>query len=400
MFHYVDFGEENRSKKKIIKNLKTDSQIDRGVGLTKIQANSVENLLKSCEDIETQATIVLKSLDQSILKNTYFAQEGIHRLYVVIRQGIKALTQTVFRNLPKTDIQNLTDYKKSLEDLYEALDERFQEVNERIFGNEPLKGRTPEQYKRETGREYRPPVPASKLRKALLKKQQEEIRINSSLARQRQYLQKLQDEYDNLQQRLETVDDDMQEISDYLNRKRADLQYRADTFQRQQEQINSGTLSPKDFETMLKKQDGLNRALNKIQEEIGQAIEKYQNLEMDKQAIPTRLQQLELEIQRMGEVPENVIETEPLTEEEYAQQLILEEKSMIGQKDYELVMKDFKIFINSLGDGLIRFTSGLSSKLSKSQETNFRTPVDIAVSKLEGSGSFRGHSGYDHKRFL
>ena len=400
MFHYVDFGEENRSKKKIIKNLKTDSQIDRGVGLTKIQANSVENLLKSCEDIETQATIVLKSLDQSILKNTYFAQEGIHRLYVVIRQGIKALTQTVFRNLPKTDIQNLTDYKKSLEDLYEALDERFQEVNERIFGNEPLKGRTPEQYKRETGREYRPPVPASNLRKSLLKKQQEETRINASLAQQRRYLQSLQTQYATLQQRLETVDDDMQEISDFLDRKRADLQYRADTFQRQQEQIDSGTLSPKDFETMLKKQDGLNRALNKIQEEIGQAIEQYQNLEMDKQSFPTRIQQLELEIQRMGEVPENVIETEPLTDEEYKQQLLLEEKSMIGQKDYELVMKDFKIFINSLADGLIRFTSGLSSKLSKSQETNFRTPVDIAVSKLEGSGSFRGHSGYEHKRFL
>ena len=400
MFHYVDFGEENRSKKKIIKNLKTDSQIDRGVGLTKIQANSVENLLKSCEDIETQATIVLKSLDQSILKNTYFAQEGIHRLYVVIRQGIKALTQTVFRNLPKTDIQNLTDYKKSLEDLYEALDERFQEVNERIFGNEPLKGRTPEQYRRDTGQEYRPPVPASNLRKALLKKQQEEIRTNTSLAQQRRYLQNLQAQKTELEQRLETVDDDMQEISDFLDRKRADLQYRADTFQRQQAQIDSGTLSPKDFETMLKKQDGLNRALNKIQEEIGQAIEQYQNLEMDKQALPTRIQQLELEIQRMGEVPENVIETEPLTDKEYKQQLLLEEKSMIGQKDYELVMKDFKIFINSLADGLIRFTSGLSSKLSKSQETNFRTPVDIAVSKLEGSGSFRGHSGYDHKRFL
>jgi chromosome segregation ATPase len=399
MFHYVDFGEENRSKKKIIKNLKTDSQIDRGVGLTKIQANSVENLLKSCEDIETQATIVLKSLDQSILKNTYFAQEGIHRLYVVIRQGIKALTQTVFRNLPKTDIQNLTDYKKSLEDLYEALDERFQEVNERIFGNEPLKGRTPEQYRRDTGQEYRPPVPASNLRKALLKKQQEEIRTNTSLAQQRRYLQNLQAQKTELEQRLETVDDDMQEISDFLDRKRADLQYRADTFQRQQAQIDSGTLSPKDFETMLKKQDGLNRALNKIQEEIGQAIEQYQNLEMDKQALPTRIQQLELEIQRMGEVPENVIETEPLTDKEYKQQLLLEEKSMIGQKDYELVMKEFKIFINSLNDGLIRFTSGISGKLNKSQITQFRTPVDIAVSKLEG-GNFKGHSGYDHKRFL
>jgi len=400
MFHYVDFGEENRSKKKIIKNLITASQTDRGLGLTMPQAGKVEDILKSCEDIETQATIVLKQLDQSILKNSYYAQEGLHRLFVVIRQGIKALTNTTFRNIPKTDIQNLTDYKKSLEDLYEALDERFTEVNERIFGNEPLKGRTPAQYRQETGREYRPTVPASNLRKALLKKQQQDITINTSLAQQRRYLQNLQAQKTELEQRLENVDDDLQEISDYLARKQADLQYRANTFQRQQAQIDSGTLSPKDFEMMIKQQDGLNRTLNKIQQEIGQAIERYRELEMDKQAIPTRLQQLELEIQRIGEVPENVIETEPLTEEEYNQQLLLEEKARVGEEDYKLIMKDFKIFINSLGDGLIRYTSGLSGKLNKSQNTNFRTPIDTAIEKLDGAGRFRGHYGYEHKRFL
>ena len=112
MFHYVDLNEENKHKKKILKNLITSAQSDRGLGLTKPQAEKVDSILKSCEDIETQATIVLKSLDQSILKNVYHAQEGLHRLYVVIRQGLKALTYTTFRNIPKTDIQNLTDYQK------------------------------------------------------------------------------------------------------------------------------------------------------------------------------------------------------------------------------------------------------------------------------------------------
>ena len=400
MFHYVDFGEENRSKKKIIKNLITASQTDRGLGLTIPQAGKVEDILKSCEDIETQATIVLKQLDQSILKNSYYAQEGLHRLFVVIRQGIRALTNTTFRNIPKTDIQNLTDYKTSLENLYEALDERFTEVNERIFGNEPLKGRTPAQYRRETGREYRPTVPASKLRKELLKKQQQDISTNVSLSKNRRYLENLQAQKTELEQRLENVDDDLQEVNDYLERKQADLRFRGNTFQRQQAQIDSGTLSPKDFEMMIKKQEGLNKSLNKIQEEMGQAFETKQNLEMDKQVLPTRIQQINLEIQRIGQIPENIIETEPLTEEEYNQQLMLEDKARVGEEDYKLIMKDFKIFINSLGDGLIRYTSGLTGKLNKSQTTNFRTPIDTAIEKLEGAGRFRGHYGYDHKRFL
>lgn len=427
MFHYVDLNEENKHKKKILKNLITSAQSDRGLGLTKPQAEKVDSILKSCEDIETQATIVLKSLDQSILKNVYHAQEGTHRLYVVIRQGLKALTSTTFRNIPKTDIQNLTDYQKSLESLYDAINERFGELNELLFE----KGRTEEEYREKKTIPIRPPVRAEKLQEYLGKKSKKEQEYNVGLTKYRGRVQEELTKYMNEKDKKETAFDKTQELlTDYIERlavidelieaSNQQLDYYDRQFKSQQEELNDmedrkGELADweeKRFVNLQKIHQGLYDTITKEDTKREKLIiEAQEKSRLTQETLPNQLQQLEKEIENTNrnisslgrtyrDIPMNVDETEPLNEEEYAMQSKLAQLTEVATKDFELVMKDFKIFITSLADGLIRFTSGLSGKLSKSQITNFRTPIESAELKLEGAGKFIGHYGYDHKRFL
>ena len=430
MFHYVDFGEENRAKKKIIDNLVISSQADRGLGLTVTQAESVDALLKSCEDIETQATLVLKQLGQTILKNSPYAQDGVNRLFVIVRQGIKVLTNTTFKNIPITDIQNLSDYKKSLTDIYDTLEERFIEGNERIFNREPLKGRTKAQYKQDTGVEYRPPVKAKTLQSFLSKKNiedtvrnikrgQERSGTEAAIDKRTELYQRYLDSYDDFEKQLAEIEVKKQVMQSKYDAANADYNFILPLYESQQRTLDNmeamdpttfNYASKKKYDELKSKQAGLKRDLDLS---IGK-LTKFQfgiaKYEKDQRTFPLNLKSLEErmkatveEIQNlkrdMTSIPADEPVTDVITQQDFDEQLILEEKANVGEKDYELVMKDFKLFINSLSDGLIRFTSGLSGKLSKSQVTNFRTPFERSNVAL-GGGMFSGHYNYGHTRFL
>jgi hypothetical protein len=133
MFHYVEPTEENQQKKRVVKQLIKVNKVDRGLGLTKPESVKVDDLLRACEEIETQGAIVLKSLSQSLLRSSPITQEGINRFYVVIRKGLFALSRSTFVQTPRSDIDNLVDYRDNIYDIMVALNKSFQELNEEAY---------------------------------------------------------------------------------------------------------------------------------------------------------------------------------------------------------------------------------------------------------------------------
>jgi hypothetical protein len=443
--NFIDLDDEVKQKKRIIKYLIESSQGDRGLALTKPEAENVNSLLDACEDIETQATIVLKTLNQSILKDSYSGQESLNRFYTVLRQGLKTLTKTTFRQLPKTDVQNLNDYKDNLEKLYKSLDERFDDLQDILYGNEPLKGRTKTKYEQDTGKPYIPPAPLEKVEKYRKgKREKGETKINKLELLEtdkKKTLQTLRKEYeriDRITQEMETrqqdIDQEIDTVRELMKINTADFGFKEKSYIQQMRELealenelkqtgNTDILrinelkrmnSPlsRSMDTLVKKGkdlQGLFLGLMKLKKDLPSIIAENRQ----------RLEVLEEDIQMINDEGlglNQLIETEKanlpedMTEEEKGLYLEIEPKATkLSGSDYDLIMKDFNIFIKSLGDGLLRYTTGLSTKLSKSQETDFRTPVDRAVAKLEGDGMYGG--GYIgggvikfgeliHRRFL
>jgi hypothetical protein len=386
MFHYVEPNEELKQKKRVVEKLIKANKVDRGLGLTKPEANRVEELLRACEDIETQGTIVLKSLSQSVLKNSHVAQEGIQRFYVVIRKGISALARSTFKQTPITDINNLTDYRDSINTIMVALNETFNLLNEEVFGNEALKGRTLEEYEAQTGRPYRPPISAKALSESINKtisKEQKRKSVTSGIVNIYEILNKKKQE-------LKEIDDRIQQTTDLRDafvarrdgyRDQALFLYRDYDNKTPTQQANI------DLRVQAVRQNIL-REQQKI-DDIDVALDE---LEKEKRTLPTTIQNIERQLDKQLAEQERLPETttQPLSELEYQNQLMFEKQAEVVNADFSLVMKDLNLFLNSLTDGLIRYKSGISSQLSKSQTTNYRTPTQQAEVKYGGI----------HKRFL
>lgn len=440
--NFIDLDDEVKQKKRIIKYLIDSAQGDRGLALTKPEAENVNSLLDACENIETQATIVLKSLDQSILKDSYSGQESLNRFYTVLRQGLKTLTKTTFRQLPKTDVQNLNDYKDSLEELYEKLNERFDDLQDILYGNEPIKGRTKAQYEAETGKPYMPPVPLEKIEKIRKgKREKGKTKITKHKSQKQEYtqnLQSLQEDYERMALVKQDYEDKLQGIDNELDVVTELMKAATGTFNNREKMFinNTKELHALDDEltrtgnTDYLRVNDLKRMITSSNNELAALAKRKKALQTEflgltklKRELPNIINAAKEEIDKIYEdmemtheaalALEGVIQTaeenlpEDMTQEE--KDLYLEKEPMatkLSGKDYEFIMKDFNIFIKSLSDGLIRYTAGLSTKLSKSQETNFRTPVDSAVAKLEveGAGYIGGgvikHGELIHRRFL
>jgi predicted nucleic acid-binding Zn-ribbon protein len=393
MFHYVDPNDEIKQKKRIVKQLIKVNKNDRGLGLTKPEAIKVNDLLKACEDIETQGAIVLKSVSQSLLRDKAITQEPINRFYTIIRKGILVLSQSTFKQTPRTDIQNLIDYRDSINKIKIALEETFNLLHEESFGNEPLKGRTPAEYQAQTGRPYRPPVSAKALSDSINKtisKEQLQARYVSGLLR-------LNDALNEYEARLAGIESRIEQTQDLKDAKEANIdRYRTQLINLYRDY---DTKSPAEQVNITARGNAIGANFDREQRQIDDIDVALDDLEQEKRILPTTIQNIKTQIERLQDLIDSLPagNTQPLSEEEYANQLAYEKQGQVVNADFSLVMNELNKFLSSLTDGLIRYESGLSTSLSKSQVTNYRTPTEQAETKL---GSGRDLTKGIHKRFL
>jgi predicted nucleic acid-binding Zn-ribbon protein len=390
MFHYVDLNEENMSKMTTFKKLRQKNLSDRGLGTTFPVAEKIDNLLKACEDIETQANIVQKSLDQTLLRGSSVAQDNIYRLYVVLRQGLKILTTTTFRQVPKSDIKNLTDYRDTLTVLYTNINDAFLKINEIFYGNEPLNKRTIEEYKQQTGSDYRTPVPAQRLQEFLTKKGEKETIFNEELRKMRQSFSEIQRDLSKLEERIDTREQQIYGLQQQIDYEEAGFNRLKAEYERTPQSARKTELS--------RIMDGSIRSIQKLYRDIERYTSEKAEYEEQMQILPKELEKLEKNIKKeeIGLTGEYKSVTLPLTQEEYELQAKAETNSQLAEKDFSLIMKIFDTFINTLNHGLTSYTTGISGRFNTSQESNYRTPVDTVIKNLEGSG----RNTKIHKRFL
>jgi hypothetical protein len=140
---YVEFGDDNRFKKRVTKNLKKTFAEDQGfapsLGTTKPDAKAFDNLEDALENVETKGQLVLDQIDRNkILRasnpTSFEAPQGVTSFYTAVKSAISALKKTDFKGLPRTDIAGLESYLERLKDL--GIESEFQALLS-IFNTKP-----------------------------------------------------------------------------------------------------------------------------------------------------------------------------------------------------------------------------------------------------------------------
>lgn len=381
MFHYVEPTEEIQQKKRVVKQLIKVNKVDRGLGLTKPESVKVDDLLRACEDIETQGAIVLKSLSQSLLRSSPITQEGINRFYVVIKKCIFSLARSTFVQTPRSDIDNLVDYRDNIYDIMVALNKSFQELNEEAFGNKPLEDRTPEEYQAQTGQPYRLPVSAKglfNLTNKQIAKEQERVRLTSGLQRIYDFLSAREQDLASIEARIEQA----QELKKAFESNR-------DTYIRNAEFaiVNYDSATPEEQSTLRERHEKARNNASKEQRKIDDIDASLDELEQSRRTLPSIINNIRADIEEQEGIIRNLPETNtiPLSPDQFNEQFTFEKRAELVNADFNLVMNDLNKFINVLTNNLIRYTSSISSQLSRSQITNYRTPTQQAEAKY-GAG--------------
>ena len=122
----VEYGDDNRFKKRVTKNLKKTFADDQGfapsLGTTKPDAKAFDNLENALENVETKGQLVLDQIDRNkILRasnpTSFEAPQGVTSFFTAVKSAISALKKTDFKGLPRTDIAGLESYLERLRDL-------------------------------------------------------------------------------------------------------------------------------------------------------------------------------------------------------------------------------------------------------------------------------------------
>jgi len=389
MFHYVEPDEENIVKRQIVKKYVLANEGDRGLGQTKPSAENLSELVKSCEDIETQCTILLKSLDQVIINDGYYGTEAsqINKLFIFVRKGLSVLKRMSFQYLPKTDIQNLNDYHASLTQFYNELQQRFATLFGTTFKETPKNLRI-------SRSAYQNKQIKSVEDEAKLASDEEDFerftREAEQMAREaRPFFEGLIHEIDvrdqeliRIKERLDGLDEDIQYLESTGDDRDlwdiADLQrFRANLDREYQQKLVENQRKRRMLEEGLGKVGVLGTQIQNEQLRLQTARE-----ELDASHVPEPSDEI------VGELT----------------------KGEVLAKDYELIFKQFKTFLDTLSDGLLKYNAGLSGKVNKKIITDFRTPIEegqpeiaTVVAPLKGAGRVQLFSGYynePRKRFL
>jgi len=387
MFHYVEPDEENKAKRETIKRLVLSNETDRGLGQTKPSAENISELLKTCEDIETQCVILLKSLDQVLINDSHYGSEGreINKLYIFVKKGFSVLKRMSFQYLPKTDIQTLTDYRDSLQEFYDELDDRFKSIFETTFKQTPKHLRVS--------------------RKGYEKKASDRVKEATKLSLKKGLVEEFDNKYAELKAEYEPQIEFLEEDIEYRTAELEQISLRLRRIMQDIQELESNPrYVDEDIQDLAETYTFIEGQYLSQQEILNDKQEELDQLKRDLATLDKLNDSNQIKVEkytaRLNSLP-NVPELDP--DSDVYQELVSGE---VLSKDYELVFKQFKIFIDTLSDGILRYNAGLSGKINKKVIENFRTPIDEAVGVGSGKKGgnrvrlFSGRYGDTHKRFL
>jgi hypothetical protein len=119
----VEYGNDNRFKKRITKQMKANFAEDQGftpsLGSTVADSKSFDGLESACEEIETKGQLVANQLERDEVLRLQHPTEfspppGVAGFYASVKKGITALKKTNFKGLPRSDIASLESYLERL----------------------------------------------------------------------------------------------------------------------------------------------------------------------------------------------------------------------------------------------------------------------------------------------
>ena len=397
----------NRAKKRMLKGWAVQFADDKTnpkttTASTVPQSKAFDTLLDITEEIETQSEILVSDLDKATIETGQArfdtrSNEVVSRLYRDVRKGISALTKTNFKDLPRSDVGKLESYSNSLSGYYERLNNINKESKE---VNKPS-GRYPiEEVKGITQYIDRKTETLKDRKDALANANREKININAREKKESDRITNLIKDATTEKLKLEK---DLIKIPKELVKLRAE---------KAKIQTDYNTSVP---------QDDVIEARDTELDELIKAFEE------DKVDIPVGINELKVELTNLNKAKRAlVVETKRQTElinkhiedatnenrflkEEIAsatKDLNIAEPLAVIEKgksiklqssavDFKLILQNYKVFLDTLTDGLRLYNSGLSGKINKVGET-------VGAGRMVGGSYIIGCGSADYmpRRFL
>jgi len=122
---------KNKAKRRIIKSLDAKYKKNTLLATTIPVETKIEDLMKSCESIETECEVVLSEF--SVVRSEYgYNKQTIQTLYRKIRTGLQDIRGVQWTKISREDAIKLEEYYNSLSQYVEKFNKRWSIVDERI----------------------------------------------------------------------------------------------------------------------------------------------------------------------------------------------------------------------------------------------------------------------------
>jgi len=373
----------NKAKKRMLKGWAVQFADDKtnpktSTASTVPDSKAFDTLLDITEEIETQSEILVSDLDKATIETGQArfdtrSNEVVSRLYRDVRKGITALTKTNFKGLPRSDVGKLSSYLGSLSKYYDRLNTINVETKDL---NQPS-GRDPQGEVEGINRYINEKnASADEAKRVLGLTKREKATLNAREKAESDRLAKLIK--DNTFQKSK-LENELPKIDKEIKKLRAEkAQIKVDYF----DDVNA----PR------------NDAIEARDEEIDGLIDA---LEEDKVDIPKRIEELKTELTKLNrerrdltneskrqtdlidkDIEDRTAESiqlrdeialatrdlkavEPMAVIEKGKAIKLQSSSV----DFKLILQNYKVFLDTLDDGLTAYNSGLSGKVNKVGET-------------------------------
>ena len=398
------YSEDNKAKKRMLKNWAVQFMDDKtnpktSTSSTVLDSKAFDNLLDITEEIETQSEILVSDLDKATIETGQArfdtkSNEVVSRLYRDVRKGLSALTKTNFKDLPRSDVGKLESYSNSLGGYYD----RLNAINEQLIdANQPsLIDFVQEEQTKNTEIENRSDL--IEQLKEKIKRNQEEKR--GWKAKEEKDLQRVNDELSkpkNLTKELEKINKEKQTLeeeytkweNEYTNDD--DVEYDEDIEKRIAKIPAEIQVLDEDYQDMLKElQDYVKPTEKEIKKNIAKIKKDTKdNIAKNDEAISDLQKEINTSKDLNIGTTKKIKALEPLALKEKTKKI----KKASSAIDFKLILQNYKVFLDTLTDGLRLYNSGLSGKVNKIGET-------VGSGRMVGGSYIIGGAEYQHRRFM
>jgi hypothetical protein len=129
--NYKLIDEDFVINQRVAKRLRKQHETGAEAATTAPATENVNDLIKRCEDIETQCELVLKSLDLYSIEPEATA-EGVQELYRKVREGLFEIKSISWNQLPRDDGFTLQKYADSLAQYSSIFEQRYENIFNKI----------------------------------------------------------------------------------------------------------------------------------------------------------------------------------------------------------------------------------------------------------------------------